>query len=151
MPSLEAARDIVGVRFRDCAVAINAREDATQTRVRCVGGEATLRRVFENLLANAFEGDGAQKANRVDVSISWSRDLPWVEVTVADDGPGFPIHLLAAPIRSFSTTKVQGTGLGLFTCDRLVRACGGTLDRSNLASGGALVTVRLPREGAFAP
>ena len=48
----EAARDVVVPRFQECAVAINAREDVTTTRVRCVGGEATLRRVFENLLAS---------------------------------------------------------------------------------------------------
>ncbi len=150
LPVLQEARESVSSRFRDRTVKLNAREDANAARVRCVGGESTLRRVFENLLTNAMEGDGKASATQVDVAVSWSRELPWVEVTVADDGPGFPAQLLEGPVRSFSTTKKEGTGLGLFTCDRLVRACGGTLSRSNRADGGALVVVRLPREGGYA-
>jgi two-component system, NtrC family, C4-dicarboxylate transport sensor histidine kinase DctB len=150
LPSIEAARATVGVRYRDRRMNVSIRDDDRGVRVRCVGGEATLRRVFENILVNAFEGNGREWASRVDINVSWSASVPWVEITVADDGPGFPPHLLDSPIKSFTTTKENGTGVGLFTCDRLVRACGGTLDRDNRTSGGAIVTVRLPREGGFA-
>jgi two-component system, NtrC family, C4-dicarboxylate transport sensor histidine kinase DctB len=63
---------------------------------------------------------------------------------VEDDGPGFREEQLAGPIEGLSTTKVNGTGLGLYTSERLVRASGGKLVRGNRSSGGASVRITLP-------
>ncbi len=110
--------------------------------VRVVGGRTTLLRIFENLLVNACEGDGRRAATRVFVSAALSAGGA-VQVAVRDDGPGFSEELLASALESFRTTKKTGTGLGLFTADRLVHACGGTLTRGNVDGGGACVTIDL--------
>ena len=68
------------------------------------------------------------------------------ELLIADDGPGFPAEKLKAPIEGLSTTKPNGTGLGLYTSECLIRASGGTLERHNRPTGGAQLRILLPRE-----
>jgi signal transduction histidine kinase len=52
----------------------------------------------------------------------------WLELTVADTGPGVPVALRDRLFRPFTTTKPEGTGLGLATALRTVEAHGGTLE-----------------------
>ena len=47
----------------------------------------------------------------------------------------------------FFTTKGEGTGLGLAIAQRLTEAHNGTISIENVPTGGAKVTVRLPRSG----
>jgi signal transduction histidine kinase len=48
----------------------------------------------------------------------------------------------------FFTTRPDGTGLGLAIVRRLAEAHGGSVSVENAASGGVVVTIRLPREPA---
>ena len=66
-----------------------------------------------------------------------------VAISVCDDGPGFSAEHLAGPITGFQSTKADGTGLGLYTAERLVRASGGSVARENGPEGGARVTAVL--------
>jgi signal transduction histidine kinase len=106
------------------------------------GGEVTLHRVIENLARNACEGDGREGAHRVRVHVA-REDSGHLALRVEDDGRGFSADALARPIAGFQTTKPAGTGLGLFTAERLVDASGGRLTRANRDGGGAVVTVHL--------
>jgi two-component system, NtrC family, sensor kinase len=74
-------------------------------------------------------------------------DAPqWVEVQIADNGPGIAPEDLERVFDPFFTTKPpgMGTGLGLSICARLVESMGGTIDVRNESSGGAVFVVRLP-------
>jgi len=106
------------------------------------GGEDSLVRVLTNLVVNACEGDGTRGATCVTVKTRRGQEQGTVVVAVEDDGPGFPPERLKR-IEGFSTTKAEGTGLGLYTCERLLWAGGGQLLRANRPSGGALVEVVL--------
>lgn len=65
-------------------------------------------------------------------------------LTVTDDGPGLPQRLLDGHIKAFATTKAYGTGLGLYTVDRLVGASGGALSFCQGPNGrGGRVSVQL--------
>jgi two-component system C4-dicarboxylate transport sensor histidine kinase DctB len=92
---------------------------------------------------NACEGRGARGAGSVDVVVEWDGPTGDVSIQVRDDGPGFPDEVLAAPVTAFVTTKPRGSGLGLYTAERLVNASGGSLRRENAPGGGAVVTVVL--------
>lgn len=108
------------------------------------GGEESLRLILEILLENACEGDGVRAALAVEVSIAAPpADPSDLAVVVRDDGPGFRPEILASPVRAFSTTKAEGTGLGLYTATRLAAASGGGLRLENVAGAGAVVTLRL--------
>lgn len=62
---------------------------------------------------------------------------------IVHDGPGFSPAALATAIAAFDTSKPSGTGLGLYTTERLILASGGTLTRGNGVDGGAVVRIRL--------
>jgi C4-dicarboxylate-specific signal transduction histidine kinase len=79
----------------------------------------------------------------VTVTVSNNGPGDEVSVVVEDDGPGFPAELLLGPVEGFKTTKRGGTGLGLYTCERLLWSGGGRLKRANTERGGARVEVTL--------
>ena len=107
-------------------------------------GAVTLRRIVENLVLNSCEGDGRSAARRVEIKVNRDESGGRVRIAVSDDGPGFAPQQLSAPIQAFATAKRSGTGLGLYTSERLLRANGGSLSRVNRPDGGACVTVLLP-------
>jgi signal transduction histidine kinase len=138
---VESVLATMAVRFPDRELRCEA-SAATTIRVR--GGELTLRRIVENLVSNACEGDGVRGASSVVVNLRRDRSGMGLELRVRDDGPGFPPAALSERIQPYSTTKESGTGLGLFTVQRLVRASDGSLTCANASEGGAVVTVVLP-------
>jgi len=95
---------------------------------------------------------------------SWSSEKPGPSQQVPLHIPGAfrlkagvrsgRVEILGSPRHRF-TLKADGSGLGLITVDSLIRACGGTLQLSNRAEGGAQVDVFLPvapkAESAEAP
>lgn len=100
-----------------------------------------FRQVVLNLGLNAIqamEGEGGRL--RIRASTSGGS----LELEVRDTGPGFPPALLEATPAPFTTTRAQGTGLGLRLVRRTVTEMGGTVDLSNPPEGGARVLVRIP-------
>lgn len=116
------------------------------TRVRVAGAELALRRVLQNVLTNACEGDGLRAALQVRVVARLQPEEGMLAIECHDDGPGFRRELLEHGVRAFDTTKLSGTGLGLYTVGSLLRASGGELSVANAQGGGAIVTLQLPTE-----
>jgi signal transduction histidine kinase len=75
-------------------------------------------------------------------------DVPWLECTISDDGPGFRAEDLPRVFDPFFTRRRGGTGLGLPIAQRIVEAHGGHLIAGNRPEGGAVLVVRLPRRYA---
>jgi len=100
-----------------------------------------LTRAFRNLLGNAVEAVSEQADCRIDVTLSESDGF--VDVAIADNGPGIrPEHLERIWFPDF-TTKKRGTGLGLALVRQTVQAHGGSVElvaREN----GACFLIRLP-------
>jgi signal transduction histidine kinase len=65
-------------------------------------------------------------------------------VVVSDNGPGIPAEKLASVFDPYFTTKVEGSGLGLWIAQQIVTAHGGGLTAQNGPAGGAVLTMRLP-------
>jgi two-component system C4-dicarboxylate transport sensor histidine kinase DctB len=145
VPVLDSVRQSVGLRFPEVEIQVQA-DRASALRAWVRGGPTTLRRVVENLVINACEGDGQRAAGSVRISARTEPLSGRLEMVIADDGPGFPPERLAAPIQGLSSTKPQATGLGLYTSECLIRASGGLLERQNAPAGGAVLRVLLPRE-----
>lgn len=147
------------VPLRDCLLAvagITARlfpgvrvsvDDVPDVSVEVAGGESALERILGNLVQNACEGDGAQTPSRVEITIQVDPRGGQVRMRVKDDGPGFAHETLERPITAFSTTKQAGTGLGLYTVERLLRVSGGSIERKNRPAGGAEVAIHLRLAG----
>lgn len=146
LPIARAVAQAALVRFPDADIKVITRPSASAVRVRVNGGGVTLHRALENLVVNACEGDGSRGARCVEVCVEPTGDN--VVVEVIDDGPGFTREQLAQGVIGFQTSKSHGTGLGLYTVERLVAASGGSLARDNRDAGGACVALRLPAGGA---
>src|SRR5271170_4733630 len=97
---------------------------------------------LNNLIQNAV-----QFADReVSVTIFWDRGA--VTVEIADDGPGFPPHLmgrLGEPYLSTRAGDQDHMGLGIFIAQSLLERSGATLNFDNLEEGGAHVAISWSR------
>lgn len=103
--------------------------------------------LFERVLANLL-GNTAKyvRQGRVICRIGLLHDR-MLQVSLQDDGPGFPAASLARISSGHSgrdTPSQPGSGLGLMIVREMVEASGGALDIRNRDSGGALVLVSLP-------
>ncbi len=97
-----------------------------------------MARVFGNLIKNSIEVTPAGVT--IDISARQKNDS--VEVTVRDDGPGFPAEKLEKIDQPYITTKTSGTGLGLAIVKKIVKEHGGKIRFYN--DDGAVVEFTLP-------
>lgn len=123
---------------------IEVRHDL-RARRRVAVNRQELQQVLVNLLVNAIHAmpdGGTLTLGTADA------DDGFVELRVADSGPGLPPELLSQLFRPFVTRKKDGTGLGLWISRGIVERYGGDLLAANGAGGGAVFTVRLRAEGS---
>jgi nitrogen fixation/metabolism regulation signal transduction histidine kinase len=69
-------------------------------------------------------------------------------LTVADNGAGFPEHLMTRLFEPYATTKAKGTGLGLAIVKKIVEEHHGRIQIENLKTGGAVIRIALPVHAA---
>jgi signal transduction histidine kinase len=104
------------------------------------GDERLLRQILVNLTTNALEAcDGRGTV--------WLRAVPvrgGVLLSVEDTGPGIPSELIGSIFEPFTTTKPEGSGLGLYVSAQVAKAHGGSLVARNRAGGGCVMEVFLP-------
>lgn len=115
------------------------------------GDRAQLTQVFLNLVKNAFQamevGGVLTLTTRLETDYhirepgTAANRLIWVDL--ADNGHGISEEHLAHIFSPFFTTKVNGTGLGLATCDRIMREHGGTIRVESVAGTGSTFKVSL--------
>ncbi|MBV1859021.1 MAG: PAS domain S-box protein [Nannocystaceae bacterium] len=97
-----------------------------------------LRQVLLNLCKNAFEAmpEGGT------ITVSADRTAVGVMIEVRDTGPGIPEGLeVFAP---FTSSKPEGSGLGLPIARQIAEAHQGTLSYESSATGGTVFRVQLP-------
>jgi nitrogen fixation/metabolism regulation signal transduction histidine kinase len=105
-----------------------------------------VRQILANLLSNAIEALGGIAGAAITVRTRWVLTSPvaQAEITVSDNGPGFPEDILGRAFEPYVTSKARGTGLGLAIVQRIVEEHGGRISAENLVAGGARVRVLLP-------
>jgi two-component system, sensor histidine kinase RegB len=93
---------------------------------------------LNNLIQNSV-----QFARR-EVSVTSFWDKTTVTVEIADDGPGFPLHLLGRLGEPYISTRAGAAnhmGLGIFIAQSLLERSGARLVFDNLPEGGAHVAI----------
>lgn len=110
-----------------------------------IGDIDRLEQVFSNLLDNALKHTPAGGK----VSIIARQSSPnFIEVTVADTGPGIPPEQLSHVFERFyqadASAAKAGTGLGLAIAREIVRAHGGDIKVNSVLGEGTEFLVRLP-------
>ena len=104
-----------------------------------------LRQALLNLVLNAGAALG-ERGGQITVHAQGIGDR--VQLSVSDDGPGFPPEVLRNGIRPFFSTREQGTGLGLSLVRRFAREMGGELVLANRDPHGAEARLTLPTREA---
>ncbi len=100
----------------------------------------SMQEVFLNLIMNAIQamhGEGS-------LGVSTSVDGRYVQVDIADDGPGLAAERMAKLFDPFFTTRDDGTGLGLFIVQQLIHEHHGFVDVESELGAGTIFRVRIP-------
>jgi signal transduction histidine kinase len=93
------------------------------------GDRGMLKRVMENLIANAIEalnGRGTLTISTENQGVGTEKEC--TVLSVSDTGPGMAENFIREKLfRPFETTKKRGLGLGLYQCRGIVRAHRGAI------------------------
>ena len=132
------------------ARAVTTRLDLDADLPQIPADPGRLRQVLHNLLLNSRDALAAtpKPVIRIGTRLTGRNDHRYVEMSVQDNGPGFPEALLARLYEPYVTHKEKGTGLGLAIVKRIVEEHGGTIRTYNLKDGGACVIIRFPVSAA---
>jgi signal transduction histidine kinase len=137
---------------------VELRTSLDSAPVRVLGDAGQLEQVFLNLLLNALQsmsGEGGDRSERSDRSeriemamTPWhppsGAGAPWVQVLLADTGPGISPEQLRRVFDPFYTTKKDGTGLGLAICHGIIEQHQGEIQLQSELGKGTTASVRLP-------
>lgn len=109
---------------------------------------ADINQVLLNLIVNAAQAIGQAKPRIPGrIAVRSRRDGDWIEIRVADNGPGIPPEIRDKVFDPFFTTKGvgKGTGQGLaISRDVVVEKHGGKLFIDETCTAGAAFVMRLP-------
>jgi signal transduction histidine kinase len=126
--------------------------DVPEEPLPCWADGERIAEVVENLLSNAIKyspGGG-------DIRLTARRQRETAVVSVADRGIGIPREKQALLFRPFSrvhdrkATGIEGFGLGLSICERIVRAHGGGIEVESVPGEGSIFSFTLSLFGAGA-
>jgi two-component system sensor histidine kinase AtoS len=109
------------------------------------GNARALEQVFSNLITNASQAmsdTGGSIAVKVRQVVA-GEERRYIQIDVADNGPGIPKELQERIFQPFFTTKPNGTGLGLAITKRIITAHKGNIQVSSFP-GGTVFHVQLP-------
>ncbi|HEX2697786.1 MAG TPA: ATP-binding protein [Anaerolineales bacterium] len=102
--------------------------------------------VLENLVENAAKYAPSGTAVRVSARVSGG----FLEISVADEGPGIPKQDREKVFQAFyradekTTINIKGAGLGLTICRRLIEAHGGRIWVEGQSGPGTVISFTLP-------
>ncbi|HKE20129.1 MAG TPA: ATP-binding protein [Kofleriaceae bacterium] len=140
---IETTLNLISPLHRD---RISIERDYQAGLPRLVANAGHLNQVFMNLLANAAQAIRGPGTIRIAVTSRDEDGRPVIEVSISDTGEGMAPDVLERITDPFFTTKGvgEGTGLGLWITDSIVRAHGGTLLCESAVGAGSTFRVILP-------
>jgi signal transduction histidine kinase len=150
-PFLERSIAHAGAAARPQNVAIALSADTPDGLV-VSADEDRLRHLVDNLLENAvkFSPDGATVQVAARLTMDRGNATPWLELDVADRGPGVASADRARIFDRFAQTATgrsvanRGAGIGLTICREVVQAHGGSISVEARDGGGSVFRVRVP-------
>lgn len=102
-----------------------------------------LQQVLLNILINALQATPAGGHVTLSTARVHEGERDYVQIEIADDGPGIPEPVRDKIFTPFFTTKNRGTGLGLPICKQLVKQNNGRI-RVHTSAAGTTFTLVFP-------
>lgn len=110
------------------------------------GDPVLMTQLFENLIANSLKYRAADRRCEIWIEASVSSDR--IHVQVKDNGLGFKPELrefIFEPFkRAHENLKIQGSGIGLATVQRIVKLHGGVISAEGVENEGAIFKMIFP-------
>jgi signal transduction histidine kinase len=108
--------------------------------------DSQIEQVILNLVMNGIQAMAPQ-GGELEILLKHTGER--IRLAVRDQGVGVPLEAKAAIFRPFYTTKRSGTGLGLYSCQRIAAEHRGAveLESPNPGGRGATFTLVLPAAG----
>ncbi|KCZ50733.1 sensor histidine kinase [Hyphomonas pacifica] len=130
---------------------INVSFVCDEDEVRYLGDERLIGQALGNLLKNAAEAiEGMPEDMEVlgNIRVTLDQNDAGIEITIEDNGPGFPEDTRDRLLEPYVTTREKGTGLGLAIVNRIIADHGGSISLQNRLDElrGARVRVWLPHD-----
>ena len=104
--------------------------------------------LMERVLCNLLENAAKYAPAGAPIEIAGYIRAGYIEISVCDHGPGFPLGkqdaLFEMFVRGAPESATPGVGLGLAICRAIVEAHTGAIAANNRPEGGACVTFTLP-------
>ena len=107
------------------------------------GDAALLEQAFANLLDNAIRAL-RQHAMPRQIVLQGQRGERYIEILVADNGPGIPEEMQKRIFEPFFTTRPDGHGLGLALVRKTVTDHHGSITLESYPGQGTVFRIRLP-------
>ena len=110
------------------------------------GDPRALEQVFNNLIRNAIQAMKSRPESQLIVKVNSqkaAKDKVFLEVSIADNGPGIPKENQEKIFQPFFTTKTDGNGLGLPLAKRIITAHKGSINVTSFP-GGTVFKVIIP-------
>lgn len=143
--AISEALDLMRPLAAERSITLGANESLDSTTY-VLADRQRLKQVLLNLLSNAVKYSAMQGA----VMISFLGSQRFTRISVRDSGAGIPVEKLARLFTPFDRlgaeqSAVEGTGLGLALCQRLVQAMHGTIGVSSTLGSGSTFWLELPQ------
>ena len=118
---------------------IDLRLDPEDTHILADAGR--IRQLLHNLVRNALDAVQEIKSGHVLVETKLQLHKNALLMVIEDNGAGFDDSVINNVFEPYVTTKQHGTGLGLAIVKKIVEEHNAVITVSNLANGGARVTI----------
>jgi PAS domain S-box-containing protein len=143
--AIAEALDLMRPLAAERSIALGANESLDPTTY-VLADRQRLKQVLLNLLSNGVK----YSAINGSVTISFTETQRFTRISVRDTGAGIPVDKLARLFTPFDRlgaeqSPVEGTGLGLALCQRLVQAMHGTIGVSSTLGNGSTFWLELPQ------
>jgi two-component system sensor kinase FixL len=141
----DVAREVVDLAYGELASRrVTVKSTLPSTIPPVLGDRVQLQQVVLNLVLNACDAMNGTHATDRHLALSTMASDGFVELVVADRGPGIPDGQLERVFEPFVTFREEGLGLGLAISRSIVTAHGGSIRAENNADGGATFRCLLP-------
>lgn len=121
-------------------------KNKTKLQVRCdkyitiACDQEQIKIAFKNILLNAVQAMNYK--GKIDIRIS--KVANHVQIEIEDHGPGIPEAVLPKIFEPLFTTKQAGTGLGLTSCNNIIKSHRGKISVNTKMDAGTRFTIELP-------
>jgi len=102
-----------------------------------------ISRVLINLIKNAIEAKKDSSALNIKIKTLLKAKEGLVQITIIDDGNGFPEEIIDHVFEPYITTKEKSGGLGLAIVQNIIEQHDGQIFASNIKPHGARITIEL--------